>query len=130
MKTCRKILTSSGPLYRQGGFYIEEENGDVKLCLLLQVRSLGSHQITIMVFFAQIYKDGQGYSYAVAELLRHAPEKEDIFLTEVKIKVFRRTGRLILLEALDTVCFFKKCHLCSILQISDGSCASPSCLFC
>ena len=65
------FLGPSGPLYRQGGFYFEEENGDVKLCFLLQVRSLGSHRITKDVnFFARIYKDGQGYSYAVAELLR------------------------------------------------------------
>lgn len=49
MRTCRKVMTKSGPLYREGGFFYWQ--GDlVKLYLLTQV-----------------YKDDAGYIYAVCE---------------------------------------------------------------
>jgi hypothetical protein len=54
----------------------------------------------------QIYKDNRGYCYAVGELLNRAPEKEDLFLREVRIKIFKRTGTLVLLEAMDRVSDF------------------------
>ena len=53
----------------------------------------------------QIYKDGQGYYYAVAETLERVAAKEDNFLREIRVKVFQKTGRLIVVEALDTVGF-------------------------
>ena len=81
-----------------------------------------------MSLHLQIYKNSQGYSYAVAELLTRTPEKEDIFLREVKVKVFQRTGRLILFESLDIVRFFKIKYFFD-LSISVCGCTPSSCLY-
>ena len=43
----------------------------------------------------------------MGEILVRAPEKEDIFLREVRVKVYRRSGTLVLLEALETVSIYK-----------------------
>ena len=37
MTTCRKVTTPTGPLFRTGGFYIENADGTCQLGLLLQV---------------------------------------------------------------------------------------------
>ena len=38
MRTCRRIETRVGPVYREGGFYFED-NGQNKLCQLKQVKN-------------------------------------------------------------------------------------------
>ena len=94
MRTCRKIQTKIGPLYRCGGFYIEGNY---------------SHQLYILV---QIYKDPNGYSCVLAKILSHSAEKEDVFLREMRIKVFKRSGRLVLLESLNVLIRVPLLHLC------------------
>ena len=37
MRTCRKITTAAGSLYRDGGFYVENADGSTQLCILKQV---------------------------------------------------------------------------------------------
>ena len=54
MKTCRKILTSAGPLFREGGFYVVDDNGQSTLYQLSQVRYYTKTlSITLLVFFIQ-----------------------------------------------------------------------------
>ena len=50
----------------------------------------------------QIYKSRGhgGHSYAVGEILRRDQAKEDLFLQEVQVKVFKRSSRLVLFEDL------------------------------
>ena len=81
--------------------------------------------------YPQIYKDGQGYSYAVAETLERVAAKEDNFLREIRVKVFQKTGRLIVVEALDTVGFIN-CLVWFInsLPTVAGTCSPLPCMFC
>ena len=51
----------------------------------------------------QIYKSRGGHSYAVGEILTRDQAKEDLFLQEVQVKVFKRSGRLVLFEELYVV---------------------------
>ena len=57
------------------------------------------HYIQIMV---KVYQDLDGYCYCVAEILQQVPEA-DVFLSEARIKVFKKTGRLIVIEELNKV---------------------------
>ena len=87
-----KINTLSGPLFRNGGFYFETGQGQIKVlppsgyllfhCLV--------HYIQILV---KVYQDLDGYCYCEA----------DVFLSEARIKVFKKTGRLIVIEELNKV---------------------------
>ena len=95
MKTCRKIKTGVGNLFRDGGFYIEGSNSEINLFLL-----------------AQIYKEESGHCYAVAEILIRDEAKEDIFLSEVGIKVFKRTNKYQLCEDLYTFHAVPLFHAC------------------
>ena len=46
MKTCKKVTTIGGPLFRDGGFYIETQVGEPRLYQLIQVQCL--HEIEII----------------------------------------------------------------------------------
>ena len=61
---------------------------------------------------AQIYKEESGHCYAVAEILIRDEAKEDIFLSEVGIKVFKRIKRYQLLEDLYTFQAVPLFHAC------------------
>ena len=97
LKTCKKIVTSVGSLYRDGGFYIENGDNDPLLFQLVE-----------------IYKSrGRGgHSYAVGEILTRDQAKEDLFLQEVQVKVFRRSGRLVLFEDLYRLLAVPLFHAC------------------
>jgi len=95
MRTCRKITTAAGSLYRDGGFYVENADGSTQLCILKQV-----------------YKDSHGYSYAVSEMMQRSAQKEDNFLREMRVKVFEITGRLVVFEALNTLISVPLLHAC------------------
>ena len=104
LMTCRKITTTTGPLYRDGGFYIEKDH-DLVLCILNQV--LCAQLAEIHFFFIcnlQIYKSPDGSYLAVAEVLLDVSRNfPDPFLQEMALKTWRRSGRLLLLEQLDKV---------------------------
>ena len=56
----------------------------------------------------KVYQDLDGYCYCVAEILQQLPEA-DVFLSEARIKVFKKTGRLMVIEELNkvyTIIFF------------------------
>ena len=79
--TCRKISTVSGPLFRDGGFYFKKD-GVLLLCLL-----------------SQIYKSEDGYCMVVAEILMDVSRNfPDPFLQEMKLRTWKKSGRLLLLE--------------------------------
>ena len=105
MRTCSKIETSNGPLFRQRGFYILDQNS-LKLGILLQV-----------------YKSKYGVSYAVIEeLLDVTAEKGDPFIVEAKAKVLKRTGSLFLLTELPKLHALPILHACPAEDV-------PSCGF-
>ena len=57
MNTCRKVVTKVGPLYREGGFYVEDANGHNRLCQLKQVTNpWNSGYFAKICNFAQKYK--------------------------------------------------------------------------
>ena len=95
MKTCRKVSTEVGPLYRSGGFYVRDEDP------------------ARLMMVSQIYKDLTGYSYVVGELLDHVPEKEDNFLREIRVKVFGRSGRFVVIQTLDKLVAVPLLHMCT-----------------
>ena len=71
MRTCNRILTSNGPVYRGGGLYTNYENG-LQLGLLIDV-----------------YKSRTG-TYAIIENLQDSShQNSDNFLQEAGIKVWR-----------------------------------------
>ena len=72
MITCRKIQTSTGPLFRNGGFILMKD---------------GEFQL---YFLHQIYKDDDGYSVAVAEVMRDVSTSfPDAFLREMEIRTWK-----------------------------------------
>lgn len=81
MMTCKRIMTDSGPLFRDSGFYYKKVDGSLELCML-----------------TQIYNSDEGFT-AVAEILddwsRNFP---DPFLQEMELRVWKRTGRFLLLD--------------------------------
>ena len=75
MRTCNRILTSNGPVYRGGGLYTNDENG-LQLGLLIDV-----------------YKSRTG-TYAIIENLQDSShQNSDNFLQEAGIKVWRRSNQ-------------------------------------
>ena len=50
----------------------------------------------------KVYQDLDGYCYCVAEILQQVPEA-DVFLSEARIKVFKKTGSLMVIEELNKV---------------------------
>ena len=74
MRTCNKISTENGPVYRNGGLYIDEDNG-----------------VLLPGILVQIYCD-KIVSYAVVEELVQSP-RTDSFLQEVGLHVWRRSRR-------------------------------------
>ena len=74
MKTCDRIMTENGPIYRGGGLYVKEDN----------VVQLG--------ILVDIYKSQLGICYAIIEkLLDVSNVKSDNFLQEAEIKVWKRS---------------------------------------
>ena len=81
MMTCRKIQTSSGALYRDGGFLMVW-NGEVNL-----------------FFLHQIYKDRDGFCLAVVELMEDvSAQYPDPFLDEMQIKTWRKSDNFLLVD--------------------------------
>ena len=76
MKTCDRILTRNGPLFRQGGLYIKGDN-TVQPGILIQV-----------------YKSSTT-TYAVIEILVDSSHN-DSFLLEAGMKIWKRSGRFII----------------------------------
>ena len=60
----------------------------------------------------QVYKDDVGYSRVVAEEMEHVPAKEDPFLREVKVKAYSKSGRTVVIEALENLVAVPLLHLC------------------
>ena len=88
MITCRKIQTSTGPLFRNGGFILMKD---------------GEFQL---YFLHQIYKDDDGYSVAVAEVMRDVSTSfPDAFLREMEIRTWKKSGRFLLLDNFQQVDF-------------------------
>ena len=101
MTTCRKVLAHSS---EQEAFTLKMLMGPVNLAFSCRYERLGWHD-SYLPTYPQIYKDSLGYCYAVSETLERVAAKEDNFLREIRVKVFQKTGRLIVIEALDTVGF-------------------------
>jgi hypothetical protein len=105
MKTCNKIQTANGPLFRKGGLGIIHQ---------------GVAQLGILT---QVYKSSLGVYYAVVEKLRDVTaEKRDPFLTEAKIKVWKRSGSFFVIKHLYDLLSVPILHACSAEEI-------PSCTF-
>ena len=89
-QTCRKISTLTGPLFRDGGFYIVE-NQNLMVCVL-----------------QQIYKLEDGEYLPVAEILEDVSRRfHDPFLAEMKVKTWKRTRRLLIIRNLENVSYPK-----------------------
>ena len=105
MKTCNKIQTANGPLFRKGGLGIIHQ---------------GVAQLGILT---QVYKSSLGVYYAVVEKLRDVTaEKRDPFLTEAKIKVWKRSGSFFVTKHLYDLLSVPILHACSAEEV-------PSCTF-
>lgn len=75
MRTCNRILTSNGPVYRFGGLYTNDENG-LQLGILIDV-----------------YKSTTGTYVIIEKLLDSSRQNIDNFLQEAHIKVWRRSSQ-------------------------------------
>ena len=88
MITCRKIQTSSGPLFRDGGFLMMW-NDELHL-----------------FFLHQIYKDKDNFCLAVVEFLEDVSRSRgfhDPFLDEMGIRTWKKSGRFMLLDQFQKV---------------------------
>ena len=95
MKTCRKIVTQNGPLFRGGGLCILQEN----------TRKMG--------ILTEIYKT-QFDVFAVIEILVDATaRKGDSFLFEANMKVWKRTNNFFILSNLSQLESVPLLHACS-----------------
>ena len=94
MKTCDRILTRNGPVFRQGGLYIKRDN-TVQPGILIQV-----------------YKSST-FTYAVIEsLVDSSHVNNDSFLLEVGMKIWKRSGRLIIVSNLLLIESLPLLHAC------------------
>ena len=99
MKTCDKVETRNGSLYRSGGLYILS-NGTAELGILIQV-----------------YKSRSGVSHAVIEKLRDvSAERVDPFLAEVRAKVLKRSGNYFVTKNLHEIYAVPILHACPFEQ--------------
>eukprot|EP00090_Calanus_glacialis_P003580 TRINITY_DN12636_c0_g1_i1.p1 TRINITY_DN12636_c0_g1~~TRINITY_DN12636_c0_g1_i1.p1 ORF type:complete len:160 (-),score=30.33 TRINITY_DN12636_c0_g1_i1:140-619(-) len=97
MITCRKIQTSTGPLFRNGGFILMKD---------------GEFQL---YFLHQIYKDDDGYSVAVAEVMRDVSTSfPDAFLREMEIRTWKKSGRFLLLDNFQQLMMVPLLHACLV----------------
>ena len=76
LKTCDKILTNNGPLFRGGGLCIFQDN----------IPKLGILQ--------EVYKSQYNVFAVIEELEDVTAEKSDPFLIEAQMKVWTRSKRL------------------------------------
>ena len=96
MKTCSKIETKNGPLYRDGGLYVLDENNTLKMGIVVEV-----------------YKSKYNANYAVIEKLEDVTaDKGDPFLLEAKAKVWHRSGTLFVTESLHKLLAVPLLHAC------------------
>ena len=96
METCDRIMTKNGPVYRGGGLYILEDD----------VLQLG--------ILIEVYKAPVGPCYAVIQKLEDVSfEKDDPFLNEAGIKVWKKKQDFILTSSLLKIESAPLLHACS-----------------
>ena len=103
MKTCSRVMTKNGPVFRGGGLYLIGE----------QSVQLGK--------LKEIYKDSIGVCHAVIEKLTDVTHaKQDPFLQEAKIKVWKRSGHFLVTSDLFKIQSSPLLHACSLEDIVTG----------
>ena len=102
MKTCTKVETSNGPLYRDGGLYYTLD-GDVPKMGVLQ----------------EVYKSVLGACYAVIEkMVDVTNDVGDPFLNESNIKLWKKSGHYFTTSNLHQLHSVPLLHACSYEELS------------
>jgi len=97
MKTCSKIATSNGPVFRDGGLYYILDGNAPKVGVLKEV-----------------YKSDYGACYAVIETMNDVTHvTADPFLAESKMKVWKKSGMLFVTSSLHHLHSLPLLHACS-----------------
>ena len=98
MKTCSKVETENGPVYKDGGLYILGQNGTLQMGML-----------------SEVYKSTKyGVCYAVIERLQDVTaEKGDPFLMEAKAKVWKRKDTFFMTQFLHQLLAVPLMHACN-----------------
>ena len=95
MKSCKKIHTTNGPLFRLGGLYIIEDD-NVKMGILHQV-----------------YKSDTNVVYAVIERLQDVTaQKADPFILQAKMKVWKKSNLFFVTSNLSQLNSVPLLHAC------------------
>ena len=119
-------MTKSGPLYREGGFFYWQ--GDlVKLYLLTQVCEIDINCLPNTKLMIKVYKDDAGYIYAVCEELLLVRRRTDLFLQEMLITLYQRSGIFTVLENLSNVSYKLK-NIQILSFVADLGCLTTACL--